>query len=361
MFYCFPLVSIAARFLGIGQLNYDFFWVPALAIAFVLSIGAKFWKKYMVLLVWVAIFLFIKYGIPFLYENIQLYPWLMDCKWVAYLFFTILWINRFGNPSGEVIYKGSLFFSKVYIVYAIWILITSQLGREGIIMEANYDGFMILMGFCLIDKYQHRKTEWLFFIMATFLTLSRTGLVALAVMLIYRISRKNILYLVPLAPVGLGIALLAIFIRGDDSVEHMDRFVFFHQAFVYFSHTSIWNTLFGSTPGISLQMPVVDGFQWYIDNFEQLRGVRGIYPFYFHSTYLRLALTWGFFVFLIYTFFFIYKFFCSRLLPFKYLCLLVLVQSLSLSVLTIQNVSVLFFMLLFLLLSEEKKYKKSIA
>ena len=33
MFYCFPLISIVARIGGRGQLNYDYFWVPALAFA----------------------------------------------------------------------------------------------------------------------------------------------------------------------------------------------------------------------------------------------------------------------------------------------------------------------------------------
>ena len=33
MFYCFPLISIAARFLGKGQLNYDYFWAPAFFVA----------------------------------------------------------------------------------------------------------------------------------------------------------------------------------------------------------------------------------------------------------------------------------------------------------------------------------------
>ena len=358
IFYCFPLISIVARFANRGQLNYDFFWAPAFVVVLFLLIGTKFKKKYFVLFTWLSLLLFLKYVLPlFFYGNVQLYPWLMDCKWVVYLLFSIFWINRFGLPSGRVIYKGSLFFSKVYILYAIYIIIRGQLSREGILMESNYDGFMILMGFCLIDKYKQSKIDWLYFVFATLLTFSRTGLVAMILMLFYRTVRRNILYLVPLVPIFIGIVLLVVYFRGHESIENFDRFVFYNQAFVYFSETSIWNVLFGSTPGVSLKMSVDGVFQWYIDVFENLRNLRGIYPFYFHSTYLRLALTWGIFGFLAYSFFFIYKFLSSKILSMRYFCLLILVQSISLSVLTLQNVSVLFFMMLIMLIAEEKKYK----
>lgn len=235
-----------------------------------------------------------------------------------------------------------------------------QMGREGILMESNYDGFMILMGFCLIDKYKGSKIDWLIFIFATLLTFSRTGLVAMILMLIYRAVRRNILYIVPLVPIFIGFIFLVVYFRGHESIENFDRFVFYNQAFVYFSETSIWNVLLGSTPGVSLKMSIDGVFQWYIDVFEDLRNLRGIYPFYFHSTYLRLALTWGILGFLAYSFFFIYKFLSSKIISMRYFCLLILVQSISLSVLTLQNVSVLFFMMLLLLISEEKKDRLSL-
>lgn len=358
MFYCFPLVSIVARLAGFGQINYDIVWAPAFVVSLILSIGALFWKKYVAIIVWVTIFLFMKYGLPLLlYSNVQLYPWAMDCKWVVYLFFSLLWINKYGLPSGEVIYKGSLFFSKIYIVYIIYTILIGDLSREGVLMEANYDGYMILMGFCMIDKYKGGKKEWALFILATFLTLSRTGIIAFVLLLLYRRARRNLFYLVPILPLLAGFVYFAIMLRGSDDVGHLDRFVFFNQAFVYLSETSIWNVLLGSTPGISLDMPVVDGFQWYINNFEEIRGLTGIYPFYFHSTYLRLAMTWGVVVAFAYILFFVYKSFTSKILAMRYFSLLVLVQSISLSVLTLQNVSVLFFMMLIMLISEERNYK----
>ena len=330
-------------------------------LALVLSLGVQYRKKYVVIIAWLFVLLFLKYGIPLLFNsNVLLYPWAMDCKWIVYLLFVVLWINKYGLPEGQVIYNGSLFFSKVYILYSIYLLLIGDLGREGILMETNYDGFMILMGFCLIDLYKHNKRDWLIFIIATFFTLSRTGFVSLILLLVYRIARKNIFYLLPIIPVAVGIVYFAIMLRGLDSVNNLDRFVFFHQAFQYLSETSIWYFFLGSTPGVSLNMSVVDGFQWYIDNFEELRSLIGIYPFYFHSIYLRLVMTWGIIGFLLYFCFFVKKFFLSSFLPMRYFSLLILIQSISLSVMTIQNVSVLFFMMLFILMSEEKQYKLSL-
>ena len=356
MFYCFPLISIVARIGGRGQLNYDYFWVPALAFALLFSIGAKYRKSFVILLACIGVLCFLKYFIPLLLvEKVQWRPWLMDCKWIVYLLFSVFWINRFGLPSGKHIYEGSLFFSKVYIIYAIYLLINNQLSREGILMEANYDGFMILMGFCWIDQFRKGKYDLLIFLTATFLTLSRTGFVAISILLIYKVARRNVLWLIPMTPVVLFFVYLAVMMRGSSTVENLDRFVFYYQTYIYLTWTSVDNVLLGCTPGVSLDMPIADGFQWYIDNFENMRNVRGIYPFYFHSTYLRLVMTWGIFGCLLFFLFFVRRLYTARNNTMRYFCVLVLVQSFSLSVLTLQNVSVLFFMMLFALMSIEKK------
>ena len=356
IYYLFPIFSIIARIIGRGQLNYDYIWVPSFVLALVLSIGAKYRKRFIILITCIGVLMFLKYILPLLFiEKVQWRPWLMDCKWIVYLLFSIFWINRFGIPSGKHIYEGSLFFSKVYIIYAIYLFLTSQLDREGILMESNYDGFMILMGFCWIDQFRKGKYDLLIFLTATFLTLSRTGFVAILILLIYKVARRNVLWLIPMTPVVLFFVYLAVMMRGSSAVESLDRFVFYYQTYIYLTWTSVDNVLLGCTPGVSLDMPIADGFQWYIDNFENMRNVRGIYPFYFHSTYLRLVMTWGILGCLLYFLFFVRRLYTAHNNTMRYFCVLVLVQSFSLSVLTLQNVSVLFFMMLFALLSIEKK------
>ena len=362
IFYWFPFVSIFARLLGLGQLNYDFFWVPVFALTLFLSYGVRLRWKYILLVLIVGGLILLKYGLPLIFEKrVQFHPWMMDLKWVAYFIFAILWIGNYGWPSQRIIYKGSLFFSKLYIIWTLYIIASGQLSREGILMESNYDGFMILMGLCWIDKCKEGRYDGLIFIIATFLTFSRTGFISLSVLLLYRVTRRNILYLLPVITVALIIAYFALMVRGMDSAGNMDRFVFFSQTYVYFAHTSIWNVLFGSAPGVSLDMPVVSGFEYFISNFEEGHGINGIYPFYFHSTYLRLAMTWGVIGSLAYLLFFVYKFLTSKLMPMKMFCLLVLVQSISLSTMTLQNVSILFFMMLFTLISIENKRDRLIS
>lgn len=356
MFYCFPILSIMSKIVGIGLFNYDFFWICAFALTLILSFDVKMPWKYIVLMSVIGFLLFLKYGIPFVFERgVQLHPWMMDMKWIVYLFFSLLWMCNYGEPSPHYIYKGSKFFAKVYILWTIYVIASGQLSRDGILMESNYDGFMILMGLCWVDRCKEGKYDLLIFIIATFMTFSRTGIVSLFILLLYKVARRNILYLLPMVPVVTIFACMAFVIRGEESAGNMDRLIFFSQAYAYLTHTSLWNILLGSTPGISLEMPVIKGFEWYIDNFEETKGLSGIYPFYFHSTYLRLLMTWGVFGSLAYLLFFVYKFLNSKIIPMKMFCLLVLVQSVSLSTMTLQNVSILFFMMLFTLMSIENR------
>lgn len=363
MFYIFPFFSILAFHSGKGMLNYDFFWVFAFLFILVVTPIKKLKKKYFTIIITLVVLLIIKYFIPsIIYSDIQLKPLVMDAKWFVYLIFSYLWINKFNYPNPDVIYKGSRFFSILYIIYFVikYIILEYDVARDGILMEANYDGFMILIGFCLVDSCsKNKKIDNIFFVLATLLTLSRTGLASLITLILYKNARKNILYLIPIIPVFLGMLYIAFQLRGESSAANLDRFVYLSQFYVLISSSDFANLLFGFTPGLSLNTIILPSFEWTVSLFENMHNIEGVFPFYFHSTYLRLVLSWGITGLIFYLSFFVYHLFKASYMPLKLLCLLTLIQSFSLSALTIQNVSILLLISFIVMLNIDKSIKYS--
>jgi hypothetical protein len=357
MFYIFPITALGCTILGINKEIYDYVWIGLLGfIVFKSCFKSKLriYRPFFIFISIISILVCFKYVIPHLFpQQIILRAAIMDGKWVIYLLLSIMWINSYGTPTLNHIYKAGLFFSILYIIVALIRIITGKITREGILMESNYDGFMILMVYCFIDEIKHKNkwSHWIF-IFATFCTLSRTGIASLFAILFFKAAKKRPTLLLFLIPFFIIIIFIGFSIRGE-SAENLDRFIYFSQAFLYFQNTDIMNILVGNTPGVSLHMPILPAFEWTISNFENMRNLNGIFPFYFHSTYLRLAFTWGVIVSMAFLIFFTKKFFSTKYKPLKWFCLLTLIQSFSLSTLTLPNVSVLFFTLLILALKQE--------
>lgn len=348
MFCLFPLISIVVwQTTGNQVVNYDIFWIPFCAV---LSVYALLYRK-LILKGQVKVYLvigtlvFLKYIVPWNHESISLTASLMDGKWLIYLFTAIVWLNCFGSPRIERLYKYCIFFCFIYTAKAIYMILTGQLSRSGVLMEANYDGYMILMVYCFSDVVKGKKWWWnAIIILTTLLTFSRTGWASFFAIMALKLFKKNILYVILLTPIVLVLIEVGADLRGE-SARNMDRFVYWEQAIIYFRETSISNVLLGSTPGVSLKMHILPEFMWNMENFEEMRNLQGVFPFMFHSTYLRLAITWGVIGALLYPVTLVYIFFRGKYIPLKLLCLLTLIQSFSLSALTLQNVSFLLFVL----------------
>lgn len=350
----FPLLSLLLKVMG-TSINYDVIWV----VVFFLFCIARKRKIHMVIPFAFLIILFLlKYISPFIFAtNVDVKALVMDGKYMFYIIFVYLWLNEYKDVSLREIYRSILFFSKLYIVFTITrLFLLPNIDRDGILMESNYDGFMILLGLCLVDVVKGKRIDLFIMSFATFCTFSRTGIICLLILLSYKIVMKNIFQLIWAIPMLVLVIWVAISIRGDESVEHLDRFIFFEQAWVYFCETDMVNLLFGSPPGMSLNMTVIPEFEWYINHFEEGKKLVGIYPFYFHSTYLRLAFTWGVLVAISFLYFLFYKIVKSKLISVRYLYILVLIQSVSLSSLTIPNLSIMLFFTFALLIREEKIY-----
>lgn len=363
MFYVFPILSFISRINEDGAINYDPFWIGMLALLLLkllLRGYLQLKKQHAIFLLILLFFVALKYIVPWGYNNdLYLKASMMDGKWVIYIVFTILWVNLYGYPTVEKMYKAGVFFSIVYIIKALLTLATgNDLSREGLLLEANYDGFMILIAYCFSTEVKNKK-KWEIgvLLLATFLTLSRTGFASLFAIWIIKSLKRNIFLILLIVPVIMVIIHYGISMRGTASVENLDRFVYWEQAFVAFKHEDVWEYILGNTPGRSLEMPVIPGFAWTIGLFEEMRNLRGIYPFMFHSTYLRLAFTWGIPVAILFVAYLVKKFVKAKYTPLKLLCLITLIQCFSLSALTLPNVSILLFLSFMIALKKDAELR----
>lgn len=364
MFYVFPILSFISRFNENGAINYDPFWIGMLALLLlkILVTGNLQLKKQHTIFLSILMCLIVfKYIIPWVYNNgLSLKASMMDGKWVIYAVFTVLWVNLYGYPTIEKIYKAGVFFSIVYIVKTFLTLATgNNLTREGLLLEANYDGYMILIVYCFSTEVRNKnKWEDAILLLATFFTLSRTGFASLFAIWTIRSLKKNFLIIIPVIPFIWAMIYYGVSLRGTESVEHLDRFVYWEQAFIAFKYEDFWEYVFGNTPGESLRMPVIPEFVWTINLFEDMRNLRGIFPFMFHSTYLRLAFTWGIPVAILFVVYLVRKFIKAKYMPLKLLCLITLIQCFSLSALTLPNVSVLLFLSFMIALKKDADIKR---
>lgn len=364
MFYVFPILSFISRFNENGAINYDPFWIGMLALLLlkILVTGNLQLKKQHTIFLSILMCLIVfKYIVPWGYNNgLSLKASMMDGKWVIYAVFTVLWVNLYGYPTIEKIYKAGVFFSIVYIVKTFLTLATgNNLTREGLLLEANYDGYMILIVYCFSTEVRNKnKWEDVILLLATFFTLSRTGFASLFAIWTIRSLKKNFFIIIPLIPLALAMIYYGVSLRGIESVDHLDRFVYWKQAFIAFKYEDFWEYVFGNTPGESLRMPVIPEFVWTINLFEDMRNLRGIFPFMFHSTYLRLAFTWGIPVAILFVVYLVRKFIKAKYMPLKLLCLITLIQCFSLSALTLPNVSVLLFLSFMIALKKDADIKR---
>lgn len=359
LYYFFPFVSILCKQMGMELPNYEPFWILLLVVSPFIACKWSIKKRHFIFLSVVMIAILFKYVVPILYvsdDRIVYRALIMDGKWFIYLLWVVLWINLIGYPPVKVFYKAGIFFSKLFIIYSIFLFVKNGLDiRPGIIDEANYDGLMILIPFCFVKTVKGCLKDYIIVILATLCTGSRTGIVSLVFVLsiIVLDTRPKLIGL--FVPLVIGLVISIFTFRGFKSIETIDRYVFFEQAAVYFQHTDINKILFGTFPGVSLNMPVLRSFGWYIREFEGKNDIIGIFPFYFHSTYIRLAMTWGLptlFSILVYL---VVVFFRVRYLPLKLLIAIVLLQSVALSTMTLTNVSAILFLSIFAAINARKQ------
>lgn len=357
LFYVLALWSVFFQLLGIDVPNFESVWLLLLFLLPFLSIKRSFNLRHFLFVFILFVVVVIKYLVPvfFVHQDFISRALIMDLKWLIYLLFAIGWVNLIGYPSERTLYKSGLFFAILYIIHSVccWTL-HGNFVRPYIFGEANYDGLLMLIPFCFIREVKPRWIDYVVFFIATLCTGSRTGLVTFFTLLLTMSIYVRPKLLILLIPVSVGLVFWTFMQRNFTSIDAIDRYVFFAQAFIFFQYSD-WDTIiFGVFPGVSLDMPILDSFEWYIEKFEGKNNIIGIFPFYFHSSYIRLAMTWGLPLVLIIIVGSCRLFFRTKYLPLKLLIILALLQSISLSTLTLTNVSVLFFLALLMALRSHK-------
>lgn len=345
LYYVFPFVSLIAKIGGQGGLNYDFFWIILCLLACLVGFKHKFKKKDLIILGLFECIIAFKYILPIWWVDTIVYrPLIMDVKWVVYLILAFLWTRIFGYPTYASFYKGALFFCKFYIICSLTTLFTLHEFRYSLLSESNYDCFLFLIGFCFIPLVKHQRRDYLFFFMGTILSGSQTGLISFLMIVLMILWNSKPKYVILLFPFGIVISYLLFKIRrGDSDISSLDRVVFIMQAIEFFNQNDLQTFLFGAFSGKPLNIETIPGFDFYVEKFEELNNISGCYAFYFHSTYLRIAISWGIPFSVILLGYSIYMAFMTVNIPFRLLILLILIQSLTLSSLTLASVSVVLF------------------
>lgn len=348
-FYILPILSAFTQLSWGIRPNYEVVW-GLLPILIVIFAKKKINKYIFNALCITTILIIFKYFIPiFDTDDIVWRAWLMDIKWLYYLIIGLLWIGYFGTIDTKTIIRGGHFFCYVYLTFVIIMTLkTGHFSRanSGLLDECNYDCFLVLIPFCYIYQNHHYKRKQILpFILAVLISTSKTGVMVLGIIMIYPYYKKSKLKIFYLGIIGV-ITIVWIYIffikRGITDIESVDRAVFFAQFFNYLSQASFWDIFFGYFPGRPMSGSIIDSFIWYIGEFEGRNNIVGCYPFYFHSTYMRVAIVWGIPITLALIFWLVKLVMRSGYLPLRNLALLMLLESISLSSLSLVNVSIIF-------------------
>ena len=134
----------------------------------------------------------------------------------------------------------------------------------------------------------------------------------------------------------------------DDFIQNpysIDRFVFFAQAYESFKTLPWWQKLLGSTLGCSLpEETILPDFYSYVFRFEEMNNIRGLYPFTFHATYLRLLFLLGLPLTISILLYLFIRFFKENRMDVKLFIIVFMLFSTSLSTMTITNGGLMLFL-----------------
>ena len=351
-YYVLPLISFLYGItIGGKCLNYEIIWLFLLPVIVVL-VGKQTLSRKVFACMSIVLFLFLcKYIFPILWvESITWRAFFIDVKWICYLLLALLWINSSGGLDTIKFYRAGRNFCYLYILYFLLLVLRNgEYHRFELLSESNYDCFLFLMPFCFIQEAKGSRRDYWVFGLATFLSGSKTGIVSFLVLLLYPFyqrSRYKFLYWLFFFLCIIGYAYFYFIRRGIGDVGEIDRVLFFAQFFEYLRGCN-WSVLLGGVfPGKAMEFhQILPEFTWYINHFENMNGITGCYPFYFHSTYMRLAIVWGLPLVLLLIISLLFVFFRTKDVSFRHLILLFFLESISLSSLSLTTVSLIFFLI----------------
>lgn len=342
-YYIYPTLGIFFNILDYDSGSFrDWLW---LTLIFLLVVPVrwnhplvKFPKKVAILLGVVLSIILFKFFLIYIFVDSEIFylrPFLMELKGWLLITVGILWVKKFGIVSLDSFKKGAIFLSILYILFFLYLLVTGKYYRFGLGSESNYDGILILLGYLVSLKEAKFDRTKLLLSLATFITLSKTGLLVWFLVTLFR-YRKKIKYLLLIIPVAFFITLKVIIEQRNfnfSSIENTDRFVFLFQAVDIISNLEWFQILIGTTPGIPIKTTeILPGFNWFIHYFNEVNNIQGVHSFMFHSFWLRATITLGIPVVVLILMYLIKQFFSPKTPSLgKHLVILLVIQGFSLA------------------------------
>jgi len=281
------------------------FVLAAMVLLFCLPRGGRgyienvkiLWLLFVVYVIW----FFVKLLIAKYFSEVNGYfywvPYLREAKPALYILFSALVISRWGIPSLDAFVRAGIIFScLVLISFFIGVVIKGG-GRPEVIDEANYDNFLVLIGYLASIVRFGPRLDWRFllFLSATLVSQSKTGVVCFFVLTaIYSIKDfgfKTVLQL--FAGVIVVGSVIILRMSNIESVEDVDRFRMWLSYIDLIKDSTVNNLFFGFIPGEPLRYtdPYIG---WFIKfQSEERLNILGLHAFNYHGMWLRLMCTWG--------------------------------------------------------------------
>ena len=241
--------------------------------------------------------LFVRLVVPLsMGREVEWIPLAMELKPVFYLLIAMLWIWAFLPPKpGDFVRAGmalgALILSEIVIV-SIW---------EGAIVrprgsgEINYDACLLLLSALFAFE---RASAWRFLgtwviMLALLATFSRTAMLAMVAIFLFG-GRGWVLAKIAVVAVA-GAFIVGSFLIRElplDALNRLDRYWMWASAFDLLT-TNPWSALLGFPLGASLpvEAPRYLASLWAAQ--AEGWGVEGVFPFNYHSFWLRVIIDWG--------------------------------------------------------------------
>jgi len=241
-----------------------------------------------------ALIVVFKFGAPLAQSQVTAIPYLMELKPLYYLAVSMVWFFAFGPPEPRDFVRFGLWLSAFLILELGLGRISSLALRPFGSGEVNYDACLLLVSLCMATAAEQssRKTKiWIFLGIAA--SLSRTATAAAAVVVLFspntRPWKKMLMVCACAGAFALSFPLREIPAQGLESLERYWMWL----AGINLVARNPVHGLFGFTAGLPLPVRAPEALSGLWMAQQRTWGISGIFPFHFHSFWLRAVLTWG--------------------------------------------------------------------
>jgi hypothetical protein len=219
----------------------------------------------------------------------------MELKPLAYLLLCTLFLSRVSAPSAQDFCHFGTVLALLLITEAVvYGLLAGSIVRPLGSGEVNYDGALLCLAlvFAGSDRFLARRYGWWIWA-GIVVSLSRTSLVAALLVLLFSPAfRPHVRIL--MGSVAAMAVLVSFTTRGlpMEALEDIDRYWMWVIGIMHFLDSPM-ATAINLFPGAPVDVVVPEALRQLWTDQQEGADVVGVYPFQFHSLWLRLALTWG--------------------------------------------------------------------